>query len=58
MAGRTVLAGAVDAERLDRLVPFATGPVRAGSVALTVTGRPVAPWTVVRAGDILGSLVP
>jgi hypothetical protein len=57
VAGRTVLAGTVDTESLDRLVPGA-GSALAGSVALTVTGAPGEPWTVVRASDVLGQLTP
>ncbi len=51
--GRTVLAATTDAAGLDRLVP---GRVAAGSVALTVTGRPGEPWTQLHAPEALGLL--
>ncbi|MEV0720453.1 TerD family protein, partial [Asanoa sp. NPDC050611] len=53
LAGRTVLAGALDPAALDRLVPH---PVAPGSTALTVTGLAGDPWTPRRAGDLLGAL--
>ncbi|MEO3773390.1 TerD family protein [Micromonospora sp. B9E7] len=58
LTGRTVLAGAVDLEALDRLVPRvgATEPVAPGSTVVTVTGTPDTPWTVLRAADMLGQL--
>ncbi|MEU4774642.1 TerD family protein, partial [Micromonospora sp. NPDC023644] len=55
LAGRTVLAGAVDPDALDRLVPV-SGPVAPGSTVVTVTGTPGHPWTVRRAVDLLAGL--
>jgi len=57
VAGRTVLAGTVDPESLDRLLP-ARATAGTGSVTLTVTGAPGELWTAVRAGDLLGQLGP
>ncbi|MGW4940116.1 MXAN_6230/SCO0854 family RING domain-containing protein [Actinoplanes sp. NPDC004185] len=51
--GRTVLAATTDGAALDRLVPVR---VAAGSVALTVTGRPGEPWTQLHAPDVMGQL--
>jgi hypothetical protein len=51
--GRTVLAATTDSEALDRLVPAG---VAAGSVALTVTGRPGEPWTQLHAPEAMGRL--
>ncbi|WUR61672.1 hypothetical protein OHS32_09930 [Micromonospora chokoriensis] len=58
LTGRTVLAGVVDPEALDRLVPRlgATAPVASGSTVVTVTGTPDTYWTVLRAADLLGQL--
>ncbi|MDG4825495.1 hypothetical protein O7635_26915 [Asanoa sp. WMMD1127] len=53
LSGRTVLAGALDVDGLDRLVPWAVG---AGSTALTVTGSAGDPWTPRRAEYLLGDL--
>ncbi|GAA2686879.1 hypothetical protein Apa02nite_099730 [Actinoplanes palleronii] len=50
--GLTMLAGAVDATGLDGLVPGA------GSVALTVTGRPGSRWTALSTLDMMGELPP
>jgi hypothetical protein len=54
VSGR-VLAATTDGEALARLVP---GPVAAGSVALTVTGRPAEPWVQLHAAEALGQLAP
>ncbi|MFI7218852.1 MXAN_6230/SCO0854 family RING domain-containing protein [Micromonospora maritima] len=53
-AGLRVLAGAVDAEALARMVP--TSVVAAGSTAVTVTGLPPAPWTAAGPAEVLGLL--
>ncbi|AGZ44901.1 MXAN_6230/SCO0854 family RING domain-containing protein [Actinoplanes friuliensis] len=53
--GAVVLVAATDGADVERLVP---GPVAAGSVALTVTGRAGEPWTAVSAAEVLGQLAP
>ncbi|WBC15872.1 hypothetical protein O7600_03250 [Micromonospora sp. WMMA1998] len=53
-AGLRVLAGAVDAEALARMVP--TSAVGAGSTAVTVTGLPGAQWTAAGPAEVLGLL--
>ena len=50
--GQVVYAVVADA---DNLVPAKPAE---GSVALTITGQPVAPWIPIRAGDALAALAP
>ncbi|MEU3456585.1 MXAN_6230/SCO0854 family RING domain-containing protein [Micromonospora sp. NPDC006766] len=55
LTGRLVLAGAIDPEALDRLVP-SPGPIAPGSTVVPVTGTSGDPWTVLRADDLLAWL--